>query len=350
MTLQEINELICTLDAPPYRAKQLQHWLYKRYAHSYDDMSNFPAYFKSKLSESTYISTLDPVQQLKSNDGTVKTLFSLTDDQTIESALMRYSNDNTRERTTVCVSSQVGCAIGCAFCSTGQQGFERNLTPGEIIGQVLYFARYLRDQSQNQPRQSLPITNVVFMGMGEPLANYENVRQSLDILNSPEGIGLGMRNITISTAGMVPQIRCLGDERLQTGLAISLHASNNELRNKLVPLNRKYPLQELLKACQYHYEMTGRRTSFEYILLEGLNDSLSQAGSLARLLSGMNCHVNLIAANSTPDSTYRPPSQAKVRAFQEELQRRHVTVTLRQPKGKDIDAACGQLRSRFIIK
>jgi 23S rRNA (adenine2503-C2)-methyltransferase len=251
-------------------------------------------------------------------------------------------------RYTVCVSTQVGCPIGCPFCATGQQGFERNLTSGEIIDQVLYFARWLQDRSNG--REGERIDNIVFMGMGEPLANYNALRQAIEMLNSPDGFGLSARSMTISTSGLVPGIKRLAGEKLQVGLAISLHAPDDKLRNQLVPINKKYPLAELMPACREYFAKTGRRVSFEYALFDGVNDSLSQAQALADLLQGMNCHVNIISANNTANQTLRPSPRRNVLAFQQELKNRGITCTLRQSRGQDIDAGCGQLRSRFLTQ
>ena len=249
-------------------------------------------------------------------------------------------------RYTVCLSTQVGCPIGCPFCATGQQGFERNLTPGEIIDQVLYFARYLQDK--NNGREGERIDNIVFMGMGEPLANYDALWQAISMLNFPDGFGLSARSMTISTAGLVPGIKSLSGEKLQVGLAISLHTSDNQMRDKLVPINKKYPLEELIPACREYFARTGRRISFEYALFDGVNDSLFQAQSLADLIQGMNCHVNLISANSTANQTLQPSPRSQVLAFQQELKNRGINCTLRQSRGQNIDAGCGQLRSRFL--
>jgi 23S rRNA (adenine2503-C2)-methyltransferase len=249
-------------------------------------------------------------------------------------------------RYTVCLSTQVGCPIGCPFCATGQQGFERNLTSGEIIDQVLYFARYL--QNQRMGSEGERIDNIVFMGMGEPLANYNALRQAVSMLNSPDGFGLSARSITISTAGMVPGIKRLSGEKLQVGLAVSLHAPDNNLRDRLVPLNKKYPLEELIPACRDYFATTGRRVSFEYALFDGVNDSLSQARSLAELIKGMNCHVNLISANKVTGQIFQPSPRRQVLIFQQELKNRGINCTLRQSRGQDINAGCGQLRSRFL--
>jgi 23S rRNA (adenine2503-C2)-methyltransferase len=290
------------------------------------------------------------MHEITGRDGTVKTLFSLADGKTIEATLMPYPIARGKPRCTVCLSTQVGCPVGCPFCATGQQGFERNLTPGEIIDQVLYFARQLQDHTpEGQPVPPAgSITNLVFMGMGEPLANYDALWQAIEMLNSPQGLGLGARNMVISTAGLVPQIKRLAQEKLQIGLAISLHASENVLRNKLVPVNKKYPLEQLIPACREYCATTGRRPSFEYVLFRGVNDSIHHARSLARLLTGLNCHVNLIPANQTADQRFRPPDKRDTLTFQRELKLMHIACTLRQGKGLDIDAGCGQLRSRFI--
>jgi 23S rRNA (adenine2503-C2)-methyltransferase len=260
--------------------------------------------------------------------------------------LMLYAADAGRPRTTVCLSTQVGCPIGCLFCATGQQGFERNLTPGEMIDQVLYFARQVRDAGEDSRHNH--ITNIVFMGMGEPLANYEALMQAIGTLTSPRCFGTSPRNITISTAGLVPQIRRLSGEKVRVGLAISLHASDNALRNRLVPLNERYPLEELILACKEYVMKTGRRVSFEYVLFNGVNDSLSQAGALAKLIAGINCHVNLIPANRTADKAFQPPSRNRVLAFEQQLKLAGINCTLRLSRGQDIDAGCGQLRSSFI--
>ncbi len=346
-----LRKLVESLGEPKYRTKQLQHWVYWRLALSFDEMTDLPQAFRQRLMREPRLHSLTPVHEVTGHDGTVKTLFTLADGKSIEATLMYYPSIEGSTRYTVCVSTQVGCPIGCPFCATGQQGFERNLTPGEIIDQVLYFARHLRDRSdegeKNAARPVSPITNIVFMGMGEPLANYDALWQAIEMLNSAEAFGLGARNMVISTAGQVPQIKHLSQEKLQVGLAVSLHASDNALRDRLVPLNRRYPLEQLIPACWQYYEATGRRLSFEYVLFDGINDSVLHACSLARLLKGLNCHVNLILANRTADRTYRPPPEQTVLAFERELKRLHINSTLRQPRGRDIDAGCGQLRSHF---
>ena len=351
LTSAEIGELVTSLGESSYRARQLQCWIYQGLALSFDEMTDLPKSFRQRLARKTRLNSLTPAHEVTGRDGTVKTLFILADSKTIESTLMSYVTKG-RTRYTVCLSTQVGCPIGCPFCATGQQGFERNLTPGEIIDQVLYFARRLRDRSNEtqsiSAKSANPISNLVFMGMGEPMANYDSLWQVIEMLNSPQGFGVGARNMTISTAGLVPQIKRFSQERLQVGLAVSLHASENALRSKLVPINKKYPLEQLIPACQEYCERTARRLSFEYVLFQGINDSVHHAHSVARLLTKLNCHVNLIPANSTADKSFRPPTRDTMLAFQRELKQLHIACTLRQRRGLDIDAGCGQLRSHFV--
>jgi 23S rRNA (adenine2503-C2)-methyltransferase len=350
LTIQEIEKLVVSLGEPAFRTRQLTTWVYRRLAASYDEMTDLPQSFRQKLAESIALSSLIPVKEVESKDGTVKVLFRLADGATVESALMLYAAGEGRSRTTICLSTQVGCAVGCPFCATGQQGFERNLTQGEMIDQVLYFARRVKKAAGSSGERSGHITNLVFMGMGEPLANYEAVWQAIETLNSPQGFGIGARNITISTVGLVPQIGRLSEEKLQVNLAISLHASDDTTRDRLVPANRRYPLKEVLAACQAYYEKTGRRVSFEYTLFEGVNDSLVQARVLAHLLARMNCHVNLIAANRISDRDFRPSSREVILAFEQELKRLGINCTVRTSRGQGIDAGCGQLKSQFTEK
>jgi len=309
-------------------------------------MANLPVALRQSLEEKINLHNLTIIQQKASHDGTLKALFKCPDGNTIESALMYYSEDGQKERRTICVSTQSGCSIGCPFCATGRQGFQRNLTPGEIVEQVLHFARVLRNQETGEKAQR--VSNVVFMGMGEPLMNYDNLWQAITTLNSPEGFKLGARNMTISTSGVIPGIQRLSKEKLQVGLAVSLHAADNNLRNKLVPLNKKYPLDKLIPACHEYSQLTGRRVSFEYILLHEINDSIQHAKNLAILLKNLNCHVNLIPANKTEDMTFRPPAKKTILAFENELKKQSINVTLRVSRGQDIDAGCGQLKSRYL--
>ena len=298
-------------------------------------MSNLPRVLRTELSRRWAFPGLQEVTRVFSRDGrTQKVLFELHDGETIESVLMHYER-----RHTVCVSTQVGCAVGCPFCATGQSGFHRHLTPGEIVEQVLFFARGLLAGGRQ-------VTNVVFMGMGEPLLNYENTRLAIIILNDKQGFDLGARHITVSTAGLVPGIARLGMDLPQVGLSISLHAPDDSLRDWLVPINRRYPLSELLRACRRYVSQTNRRVSFEYALMDGVNDSADQARALAGLLGNLLCHVNLIPLNATAGSDLRQSKRERVDLFRSILESFRVPVTVRLARGMDIQAGCGQLRSQ----
>ena len=351
LSYESLRELVVSLGERPYRTDQLLKWIFQKSAASYEEMSDLPLDFRQKLATGTVLFTLSPLEEKVSADGqTRKVLFQLDDGQTIESTLMFYEKtESRRERRTVCVSTQVGCPIGCYFCATGQQGFERNLRPGEIIEQVLFFTRWIKSKLAlgNLDLTRKAITNVVLMGMGEPLANYENVRQAIIILNSKHGLHLGARQITLSTAGLVPQIKRLADENLQLELAISLHAADNHLRDRLMPINKKYPLEQLIPACREYFEKTGRRPTFEYALFQGINDSPEDARNLAALLEGMNCSVNIIVGNPTPCQQFRPSTLQQAIAFQKQLFALGIFSTIRASKGTDIEAGCGQLRSRW---
>ncbi len=350
----QLKELVCSLGEPAYRADQIAWWVYKKLATSFEEMTDLPQSLRQKLASVASLSSMMSVYKKVSADRqTRKVLFELDDGRTIESSLMFYEKaGSSRERRTVCVSTQVGCPLGCPFCATGQQGFERNLRPGEIIEQVLYFMRLvsaeqLRGETATDPARR-PVTNVVFMGMGEPLANYEAVWQSIITLNSKQGPGLGVRQITVSTVGLVPQIKRLAGENIHVELAVSLHAANDALRNKLVPINKKYPLSQLIPACREYFKKTGRRPTFEYALFQGVNDALNHARELACILEGINCQVNLIAGNPTACKEFTPSPMKKVLAFQKELKDSGVSSTVRVSRGVDIEAGCGQLRSRWI--
>ena len=345
----QLKELIHSLGEPAYRADQILWWVYNKLATSFEEMTDLPQTLRQKLISGALLSSLATVAEKISADGqTRKVLFRLDDGRTIESSFMLYGRaGSSRERRTVCVSTQVGCPIGCSFCATGQQGFERNLRPGEIIEQVLYFMRSMNKEVDTDLARR-PVTNVVFMGMGEPLANYEAVWLSIEMLNSKQGLNLGARQITISTVGLVPQIQRLASENIHVELAISLHAANDELRNRLVPINKKYPLKQLMAACREYFEKTGRRPTFEYALFRGINDSVGHARELAGLLQGLNCHVNLITGNPTKSKEFMPSSRNTVLAFQKQLTASVISNTLRLSKGVDIEAGCGQLRSRWI--
>jgi len=324
------------------------HWF--RYSDDVGEMTNLNPPLKQQMVNDINMGDLEPLKEWVSTDAqTRKILFRLEDNNTIESTLMFFRNPGTgRERRTVCVSSQVGCGVGCPFCATGQQGFVRNLSNAEIIAQVLFFVRCF-DRRTPEPvkgKKTKWVTNVVFMGMGEPLANYNNIRQAIAILNSPKGMGLGFHQITLSTAGLVPQIRQITGEKLQFQLAVSLHTANDELRNHLVPINKKYPLEQLISACKDYCAKTDRNIFIEYALFAGVNDSIQNAEELIRLLEGLKCSINLILGNPVPESEFQPSSRENALAFQKKLIAAGIRTMLRVSRGADIEAGCGQLRSR----
>jgi len=296
------------------------------------------------------MSTLEPVKEWISTDAqTRKILFRLDDNNTIESTLMFFRNlDTGRERRTVCVSSQVGCAVGCPFCATGQQGFVRNLSTSEIIDQIMFFNHRFSVYGPEPVNGNNPkwLTNVVFMGMGEPLANYDNVRQVIAELNSPKGMGLGFHQVTLSTAGLIPQIRQIAGENLYFQLAVSLHAADDELRNRLVPINNKYSLDQLIYACKEYTAKTKRNIFIEYALFDGINDSIQNADALVSLLGGLTCSINLILGNPIPSTNFQPSSRENALVFQKKLINSGIRTMLRVSRGADIEAGCGQLRSR----
>ncbi|MDH4136670.1 MAG: 23S rRNA (adenine(2503)-C(2))-methyltransferase RlmN [Anaerolineae bacterium] len=344
LTRAQLRELLTSWGEPSFRADQVWGWLYRSLVSDFNQMRNLPKELRARLRQVAHLQTLTPLAESVSADElTCKVLFALRDGETIESVFMRYER-----RHTVCVSIQVGCPIGCPFCATGQSGFTRDLTAGEIVEQVLYFARHLTgEQGRRTKDEGQGISNVVLMGMGEPLLNYETTWQAIETLNDAQGFGLGARRITLSTAGVVPGIQRLSREKLQVGLAVSLHAPSDRLRDRLVPLNRRYPLHQLMAACRDYEQHTGRRVTFEYALMEGINDSLEQAQRLGRLLQGLTCHVNLIPLNPTVGSPYQPSSRKMALAFQRELERQKIPTTMRVGRGIDIQAGCGQLRGKI---
>lgn len=347
-TPAQLQEYVKSLGESAYRADQILQCIYRDYLTNFGDMTTLNPALKQKLAEQAGLTTLEQLEEKVSADGqTRKLLFRLEDGNTIESALMRSVDSRTgRERHTVCVSSQVGCPIGCPFCATGQQGFVRNLSPGEIIEQVLYFVRrFDKPDKQEKGKERRWLSNVVFMGMGEPLANYANVQQAIAMLSSTKGLGLGIHQITLSTSGLVPQIQKLTEEGLGYQLAISLHAANDELRSRLVPINKKYPLAQLIPACKEYCHKTGRSVFIEYGLFDKINDSSKDAQSLVKLLKGLPCSINLITGNPT-DSNFQPSSREAALAFQKILIDSGTRTMLRVSRGADIEAGCGQLRSR----
>ena len=335
----EMTTLVKEMGEQPFRAKQLWSWLYQRLAISPDEMTNLSKTLRAALIKQTRLTPLKPVVEQHSNDGhTKKILFQLEDGQLVETVLMRYE-----KRRTLCISTQAGCAMGCVFCATGQMGFVRHLTTGEIVAQVLYLARELAATDER-------VTNIVLMGMGEPLHNYDNTLKAIDTLTNNDGFNLGARKITISTVGLVPAIRRYAAEKRQTPLAVSLHAATDEERDALIPVAKRWPLDELMDACADYIIQTGRRITFEWALIRGQNDTVEQAQALGRLVAGLLCHVNLIPLNPTKDFGGRPSSPEQVAAFQAELEKFGVTSTVRVRRGIDIQAGCGQLRDRVVTE
>jgi 23S rRNA (adenine2503-C2)-methyltransferase len=334
----ELATILASWGESTFRLKQIWQGLYLHLWNSIDQFTNLPNSLRQKLAERFQFTHLQPEITLSSSDGeTSKTLFRLPDGVSIESVLMRYER-----RRTICLSTQAGCAMGCVFCATGQMGFRRNLTSGEIIEQVLYYARWLRQQGED-------VTNVVVMGMGEPFHNYDATLTAIDRLNERDGFNFGARRFTISTVGLVPAIRRFTAEKRQINLAISLHAADDGLRSTLLPVNRKYNLNELLSACREYIEQTGRRISFEWALIKGVNDTPEQACNLADRLQVLRrkgtilCHVNVILLNPSPHYDQQASTSDRAKTFLEEIRRHGIPCSLRLRRGIDIKAGCGQL-------
>ncbi|HYM70509.1 MAG TPA: 23S rRNA (adenine(2503)-C(2))-methyltransferase RlmN [bacterium] len=331
LTVAELETLAESLGEHRYRGRQIARWLYGHGVETVEAMTDLPQAFRGHLQAGVRITPPQLRRTMDAPDGSAtKYLVGFADGQTVECVLMRFDDG----RRSACLSSQVGCAMGCAFCATGLSGFSRNLTAGEILGQALL----IRSQA------GVRIGNVVFMGMGEPLANYDAVLRAARILASPSGLGIGMRRLTISTVGLVPQIYRLAAERLQLTLAVSLHAPTTELRDRLVPANHRYPLDELIPACRAYVAATNRRITFEYVLLDGVNDGPAEARALGRLLRGLHCHVNVIPVNPVVGIPFRRPEVPSVMAFAALVRRAGLPVTVRIERGTEIQAACGQLR------
>ena len=352
MDAAAMEELAVSLGEPAFRGRQLFGWVHGQLETDLSKMTSIPAALVRGLADGYPVTRVElEVEALSADGSTRKRLLSLADGQTLESVLMQApASARAEDRYTVCVSSQAGCALGCSFCVTGQMGFARQLSAGEIVEQVYHFERELRDLPDRHAPKRRAVTNVVFMGMGEPLANYQPVMKAIRLLASPEGFGLGARRITVSTAGLVPGIDRLSREGLQLGLAISLHAPENELRSRIMPINRRYPLADVVRAADGYSVATGRRVSYEYAMIDGVNDSLGHARQLAQLLAGRLCHVNLIPLNQSLDPTLRPSPAGRILAFQRALEISHIACTVRHTRGQDILAACGQLRYTATAK
>ena len=327
LTLEEIENELVSRGEKKYRAKQIFAWLYRN-VETFEEMTDLPKELIAKLKDSFYIKNLTMKNFQKSKDGTIKYLFQLHDGHAIESVIMKYKYGNT-----ACVSNQVGCKMGCNFCASAKIGFIRNLTPGEIVSQVLEIEKQSGEK----------ISNVVFMGIGEPLDNYDNVIKAIRLMNNPKGLNIGARHISISTCGLVHNIRKLADENMQCNLCISLHSSKDEVRTSMMPINKVYAISEIIEACKYYIEKTNRRITFEYALVDGVNDSLEDALHLSKLLKGMLCHVNLIPINKIKDGIYEKSSTEKILAFRDFLNEKGIVATVRRELGSDISAACGQL-------
>lgn len=330
LSFNELSEKIAQMGLAKFRAKQIYEWLHKKNVDSFDKMTNLDKALRQKLSEEFSISVPVISRKLVSKlDGTVKYLFEFADGECVESVVMRYKYGNT-----ICVSTQVGCAMGCTFCASTKAGRVRNLTAGEILGQIY------RAQTDIGER----ISHIVLMGIGEPLDNFDNVIKFIDMVSNEQGLNIGQRNISLSTCGIVPKIYELAQLGLQITLSISIHSPTDELRSSMMPINKKYPISELIEACRSYVKTTGRRISFEYSLIKGVNDSPKCAEKLCELLRGMLCHVNLIPVNTIEQSSYRKSDKDAIEEFKKIIEKHKITATVRRKLGADINAACGQLR------
>lgn len=338
---------------PAYRAKQVIDWLYRKRVSSFEEMGNLPKPLISWLDEHTCLSPNSVVLVKKASDITEKLLLKGEDDALVETVLIRYPQQGVGSETsrkTICVSSQVGCAYGCKFCASGLAGWKRDLTAAEIVAQFIHVARFEEQRTASKPSDQVPFDNIVFMGMGEPLANYDNVVQSIRTLNADWGLHFGARRITVSTSGLVPQIRKLASEPIQFRLALSLHGATNEVRDKIMPINRRYPLEQLLPAVADFSASRGRMLTLEFILIEDINDSFDQAHKLAEIASDLHAHVNLIPYNRVQGLPWKRPNIKRQQAFSQILKQARVSHTVRKEKGHDINAACGQLRLQQLHK
>ncbi len=337
LDLPALTSLIESWGQPAYRARQVWEGLYHQLWNDPAQFRNLPSVLRTKLAETLRFDALDAGIFVESADGqTRKTLFKLHDDKVIEAVLMRYD-----KRRTLCISSQAGCAMGCVFCATGQMGFKRHLSSGEIVAQVMHYARLLHAERQT-------VTNVVIMGMGEPFHNYDNTMAAIDRLNDPDGYNFGARRFTISTVGLVPMIRRFADEKRQVNLAVSLHAADDDLRLSMLPVDKRYPIADLLEACRYYVNKTRRRITFEWALINEVNDTPEQARKLASLLKGLLCHVNAIPLNPTTGYSGAATTRQRAQAFKESLEQAGIPCTIRMRRGIEIQAGCGQLAGGIV--
>ena len=332
LPIEELERYIKDIGEPRYRAIQIWEGLYLHLYNDPNEFSSIPLVLRENLSKEFSFNNLEPIEIKKSSDDqTIKTVFRLHDGYVIEAVLMAYD-----KRRTLCISTQAGCAMGCSFCATGQMGLKRNLSKGEIVEQVIHHAKILK-------RKDEKVTNIVYMGMGEPFHNYEETMASIEILNNAKGFNLGARRFTVSTAGLVPGIRKFTKENLQANLAISLHATNDTLRSSMMPVNKRYPVHKLIQACREYIEATRRRVTFEWALIQNVNDSPEQARELAQLLNRLTCHVNIIPLNPTQEYSGKGSDKHRVGRFQKILEEHNIPCTVRVRRGIDIQAGCGQL-------
>lgn len=331
--LEDLKQELTSIGEKGFRAEQIFKWLYQEKVKSFDEMTNLSLELREKLKNNYTICNYNVLKKLESSDGTKKYLFDILDGNIIESVLMEYHYGKS-----VCVSSQVGCKMGCKFCASTGIPFVRNLTAGEIVEQILAIEQDTGDK----------ISNIVFMGIGEPLDNYDNVIKAIRILNNPKGLGIGARHISVSTSGLVPRIYDLAKENIQCTLSVSLHASNNEKRSSMMPVNNRYSVEELIKACKDYIAMTNKRISFEYALAKDNNDNMQDAKELANLLKGMLCHVNLIPINKIENGKFTKSSNENIIKFRDYLNDHGIVATIRRELGSDIEAACGQLRRKNL--
>ncbi|MCX7695568.1 MAG: 23S rRNA (adenine(2503)-C(2))-methyltransferase RlmN [Caloramator sp.] len=332
LSLKEMQNFIEEIGEPKFRAKQIFKWIHKG-VEDFDEMTDLSKALREKLSNNGYIKNMEIVKkQVSKVDGTEKYLLKLLDGNLIECVLMRYNYGNS-----ICISTQVGCSMGCKFCASTIGGKVRDLTPGEMIGQIIIVQNDIKER----------ISNVVLMGVGEPLDNFDNTIKFLELLKEPEGLNIGMRHITISTCGLVPEIKRLADLNYQITLAISLHAPNDEIRKKTMPIANRYSMEQIIDACKYYIDKTARRITFEYTMIDGVNDEKEHAEELAEKLKGLLCHVNLIPVNAVTERGLKRSNQEKIIKFKNILEKRGIETTIRRELGSDIDAACGQLRRRY---
>jgi 23S rRNA (adenine2503-C2)-methyltransferase len=334
LRLEELEQWLKDNGEPKFRSTQIYEWLYTKRISSFEEMSNISKSLQEKLNQAYSLTTLKTLVKQESKDGTIKFLFELHDGYSIETVLMRHEYGNS-----VCVTTQVGCRIGCTFCASTLGGLKRNLEAGEIVAQVVSVQKALDETGERA-------SHVVIMGIGEPFDNYDEMLSFLKIINHDKGLNIGARHITVSTSGIIPKIYAFADEKLQINFALSLHAPNTELRSKLMPINRAYKLDDLMKSIRYYVNKTGRRVSFEYGLFGGENDSVDHAEELANLIKGIKCHVNLIPVNYVPERDYVRTPKDKIFEFERTLKNHGINVTIRREHGHDIDAACGQLRAK----